>query len=284
MTQLKYSEFPPTLQLIPYIDCFWELKGSIGDSVNSPERILPNGYSELIFNLADPISRIENSCEVKSRYKSYVVGQSRKAVHIQPQGRIDLFGVSFRTAGAYPFFKQPLIGLTDKIVDLGSLWGKLAPNLEEKIGNVSSTHMRIEVITKALLYILSTSKLQIDSSVFPAVQAIILSGGQGKIGHIADTLSISRRLLEKKFSRFVGISPKSLARITRFQSIFDSVNIAKGCDWASAVFKCGYFDQAHFIKDFKEFCGQTPTLYVETEQQIAKNFYKVPQRAHFYNT
>jgi AraC-like DNA-binding protein len=284
MTNVTYRQFRPSVQLLPFIECYWELKGSVNGKPDPPEQLLPDGCAELIFNLADPIARIEGSRIIKAGYRSYIVGQSRSAVHIQPLGAIHLFGVSFRAGGAYPFLRLPLNELTDQIIPLDLIWSEPASEIEDRIGNAGTISGRIRIVEDVLFQLLSNGQYSVDHSIVSGVRTIISSGGSIPINALANNFGIGRRRLEKNFARYVGISPKSLARIIRFQEIFHLVKDGTDFDWADAVFKCGYFDQAHLIKDFKAFCGRPPTAYFNDSHHLARHFRRPNRGAHSYKT
>jgi AraC-like DNA-binding protein len=260
------------------------LAGSTNDASEPRERILPDGCIELIFNLADPITRFDGPQPAETGFRSYVAGQFRSAVHLQPQGKIHLFGVRFRPSGGYPFLRQPLNEFTDRVVALDQVWGQAAGELEEQIRSAPSTASRIEIVEVRLLRVLTAGGEEVDRTVIGAVQTIMSSSGLVPIVALADHLGVTRRRLEKTFSRYVGLSPKSLARVIRFQDVFRAVNQGGTFDWAAVIIECGYYDQAHLIKDFQAFCGQAPTAYFEDSHRLARYFRRANRRAHFYKT
>ncbi|MCP4609521.1 MAG: AraC family transcriptional regulator [Planctomycetes bacterium] len=284
MTSLTYTEFQPCRPLGFFVKCFWQLEGSANIDPGPPERILPDGCSELIFNFADPLTRFDGIRKLTRSPRTYFVGQTLRPVCVIPQGKIDLFGVSFLPAGAYPFIRLPQTELTGRIVGLDLIWGRSFVDVEQQIIAATSRSLRISIMEKYLLACLGAGQSFNNYAVAEAVRRIVQTGGQLRMDRLAETLSISLRRLQKEFALKVGISPKSLARIIRFQNVFRNVDNCHGFDWANAVVAGGYFDQSHLIKDFQFFCGQSPARYFEGSHNLAEHFRSVNRGAHSYNT
>ncbi len=99
---MRYRAIPPSPYLAKYIECFWTLESDDKLSTASPERILPDGCVELIFNLADPFKRYHANGTTEIQPKTLITGQMRRYAMIEPTGRVKLLGVRFQPSGAYP--------------------------------------------------------------------------------------------------------------------------------------------------------------------------------------
>jgi AraC-like DNA-binding protein len=97
--------------------------------------------------------------------------------------------------------------------------------------------------------------------------------GMITITSICDELSVSERYLQKLFQKYVGLSPKFFARIVRFSHIFNVIK-EEDPDWAEIVYQAGYYDQSHFIRNFKAFTGEDPSQYIFAEKTLANFFMK----------
>jgi AraC-like DNA-binding protein len=202
---------------------------------------------------------------------------------IEPTGRIDLLGVRFRPDGAYPFLKLPSQELTGSIASLDQVSAKLDREIDSRVQDSVSIPERIASMEKILVR-------QLDGVEGPdvvlrgAIEMILRTSGQISIDALADRLGVSGRQLERKFRQRVGIEPKLLCRIIRFQEIFQALERSEEGRWLSAALDCGYYDQAHFIRDFKRFSGLCPSSYFRESPMLAHYFTRKDRPSDLYNT
>lgn len=235
------------------------------------ERIVPDGRMEMVFNLADPFLQ-QTDGRLGAQPRMLVIGEVRRPVIVVPAQRVAMLGVRFRPGGVRPFFPFPVSELTDSIIELESAWGAMVLELEEKLHAAASMPERIGVLESFLLK-RGGERLQPDMMVVAAVDDIMTSGGITRIEQLAERLGISGRQLERRFMTTVGITPKVFSRIIRFQRVFKVVERRDPlADWHSIAFKAGYYDQAHFIRDFKEFAGLTPSAYFAQMNLMSEHF------------
>ena len=235
------------------------------------DRILPDGCVELIFNYLDPINRLENDDVTEAHSRSFIAGQIKTAIQIQPTGRVGLFGIRFHPHGAYPILKSPLYEFTDKVIALNSVWGKFTKEIEDRILTAQTNRDRVNIIEEILLKRIYSDNYSKDYFVDASVNFIIDHRGLVSIENLSNEIGISRRQLEKKFKSFVGIGPKLFARIIRFQNILKAIDKNRGYDWLSIINKGDYYDQSHLIKDFKAFSGQNPSSYFKEKHLLQNN-------------
>ncbi|MGH7600000.1 MAG: AraC family transcriptional regulator [bacterium] len=280
---MRYRAIPPSPYLAKYIECFWTLEGHEKYSEASPERILPDGCVELIFNLADAFKRYHSNRALEIQPQTLIAGQMRRYAMIEPTGRVKLFGVRFHPGGAYPFFQFPLNELTDQIIGFDSVWNRAGKELADKIQSARSVRERIRIIETALLARLE-QRNNADHLVNTAVKTIVAREGLVSIERLRQNLGIGERQLERKFQTAVGITPKFLCRTLRFQKVFKAVERNQAVNWSFIASECGYYDQAHFIHDFKEFSGQNPTAYFSQDYEMSEYFTRKKRLSDFYNT
>ncbi len=166
--------------------------------------------------------------------------------------------VKFKPGGAASFFRLPLHELFGQSLSLDLLAPRSASiRVEEQLGEARSDTARIEVIEDFLL----SCKVDQpeDKLAIAAVQLITQSGGAIRIAELAKQLYTSASPLEKRFRSRIGASPKKFAQIIRFQNLLASSGNVHSA--AAKAYEGGYFDQAHFINDFRRFSGQTPQAF-----------------------
>ena len=247
--------------LMPYIEHLWMARGYL--SKNWRNMILPDGAVELIVNLGDP----QRLCDPRDHSKStlfrhsWVSGERREPIVIDEEGHVDLVGVRFKPGGAWPFLSLPISEFTGRVVELEAILGREAEELSGRMSEVSDEDERFRLLQSWLLL-----RLRRGAPPTPAVRYalnLIRSGTEGlRIGHIPEKIGVSHKHLLREFDRCVGLPPKLFARLCAFQRAIGSIAQKTELNWADVATTCGYYDQAHFIHEFRAFSGFTPTMYL----------------------
>jgi AraC-like DNA-binding protein len=211
-----------------------------------------------------------------------VVGQMSGWIRVSTAKRIDLLGIRFRPAGAFPFLRLPAVECAGATIDAHAI----SPAIAEAAGRASSetsTSGRLSVIETALLQLLGRHEREADAAVGEAVRLILQRHGNVGIEGLAERLALHPRALERRFARHVGLSPKLLARITRFQHVFRAFD--SGDDgWARVATHCGYYDQSHLLRDFRQFAGESPALLAAHEIPLTRAFLRANRLSEFSYT
>jgi transcriptional regulator GlxA family with amidase domain len=193
-----------------------------------------------------------------------------------------LWGIRFRPAGAFAFLHVPMLQLTDQIIAGEAFLKRWANELHERLGAACSSRASIKLIEAALLR-RRHERWQCDALIEEAVRRIVATDGRVKIERLFAELGLSNRQIERKFQIMVGLSPKMLARVLRFQSVFTSAGHAAGA-WSAVAVDCGYYDQAHLIRDFQQFAGQNPSPFLLEQTEMSAHFTRKNRMSVFYNT
>lgn len=273
---MRYCEITPKPPLNSFVECFWTLEGD-GPGGDSPERILPDGCVELILNFGARFSQHTNGARVLQP-RHFLVGQMTGPILISPTGRVELLGIRFHPGGTSGFMRVPMHEVTDHVTELGSL----SPELERELLNVSEDLASLPEKMKAVESVLMSRILTTSLSMQLAAR-IVSSAGLISVDQLALDAGISSRQLERRFMREVGVGPKLLSRILRFQQVFRAVERSDSA-WASIAIECGYYDQAHLIRDFNQFAQQTPSVLFAEQTALAESFTRKTRTSHFSNT
>jgi len=268
---MRYIEVRPKAPLSDHVECFWLLEGDARGQSGPPERLLPDGCVELILNFGDPFQEhLPEASTARLQPLRFVVGQMTRPVLISPTGWIELLGVRFAPAGALPFMRIPLHEFTDSISALSDI----APALDREVSGYASLAGGLQAkaarVESLLLRLMDSGRVD-TSHVRAATRHIVASGGRITVDKLASDSGISGRQLERRFLKEVGLSPKLLLRILRFQQVFRAVEQVN-MNWASVAADCGYYDQAHLIRDFRQFAGRTPSLQFEDFTRFSEMF------------
>ena len=228
------------------------------------ERVLPTGGPQLIVNLGGNETRVyENTARglyCRSAPGSILTGITTHAQIIDTAGQECVAGIAFRPGGTVPFFRVPAFELSDRETPVAALWGARAEvRLRQQLLEPVSTNEILDVLEASLLAAWR------DRAVHPAVTFAIdvfESQPQGaRIDRVADAVGLSAKRFIERFKAEVGVTPKRFCRLLRFQRAVKQAHRAVPVDWTRLALECGYFDQAHFIHEFRRFSGLTPREY-----------------------
>jgi len=277
---MRYREISPRPPLSSFVECFWTLEGDGPQPGAAPERILPDGCVELILNFGERFSQHnDNGRELQPRH--FLVGQMSGPILISPNGAVELLGIRFHPGGTSAFMRVPMNALTDRIAELGSLSSELERELLSVSECLPALDEKIAAVEAALIgRLLSSSQ---KSSAMRLAARIVQSAGVISVDQLASDAGISSRQLERRFMREIGVGPKLLSRILRFQQVFRAVERVDSA-WASIAVECGYYDQAHLIRDFNQFAGQTPSVLLAERSALTDAFTRKARTSYFSNT
>lgn len=254
---VTYQEYPIHPSLAPFVKVIWSLE-SRRAIYNAPrERILPDGCVELVFHFHDPFRTYPAGLDGAIQPRSFVVGQMRRFLEIQPAGRMGLLAVRFHVRGAYLFFHGPLSDVTGEDVALEELWGERGRELTEQVALARQMRARVALVESALLGLMRDGE-RFDRTVDRCLEIIEQAEGNVNVAHLASEVGASRRQLTRQFQETVGMSPKEFGRVRRFLRAVRALSAGRHGTMADVAHTCGYFDQAHFNHDFRDMAGMTP--------------------------
>jgi AraC-like DNA-binding protein len=210
------------------------------------ERILPTGESALIIDLGE-------------RGGAGISGPQSESFVIDVASQFAVAGVQFTPGGAFVFFDPPQQEIANRHVALDALWGGLAATLREQVLAAGSPAERLDAIERVLLTRLTCGRLP-HPAVLYAVQQFDRRT-HATVANVVHGIGLSHRRFLDLFTAQVGLTPKRFARVRRFQRILRRLREGGAVDWVEVALSCGYYDQAHFIKEFAAFSGVNPTTY-----------------------
>ncbi len=266
---MQYFETLPSLALRPFIKRFWSLEQTAADALNSREPVLPDGCFEIVFNLSDRFWRFDSQERFDLQPQTLVAGQMTRRIVIGPSGNVKLFGIRFQPVGAHGFFGFPMCDLTDRIESLDSLMRVGGDEIEEKLWNASSFRERISIIESLMPQRnCDGSDVKLDK----AVDAVAAHRGRVSVSRLAASLGWSERKLERDFKTFVGVSPKTFARINRFSGVVRALETTGPSKLLDHAHEFGYYDQSHMINEFRGFAGESPTAFYDRSHRLSELF------------
>jgi len=272
---VNYVERKPLRVLSEYLECFW-FASSAAAPGGVPDRVVPDGCIEWIFHLEAPFKRLSQANAWETQPRSFVVGELTRFILLQPTGPVATMGVRFRPGGAYRFLPFPVALLTDSFVPTNNIWGRLGDDLEAAVLSARSHQHRQHAIETFLLsrLIASEPRRRFDA----AIREVMRTRGQVRVQQLATTVGCSTRQLEREFRAGAGLSPKALTRIIRFQEVLRVVGEDALRQWVNIALDCGFADQPHLVRDFRNLSGQSPTERHASPAGELSRYFVSPQR------
>ena len=255
-----YRELDTHAGLAPYVQLVWMMESEHADDHASRSLIMPDGIVEVVFHYGDPWITTVAGGKRTVQPKSFAISQMRRCIEIESNGRTGFVSVRFYPWGAYHFFDEPVSSFLDDTVGTETLWPSYHEDLMENLRAAPGGAGYACIVQRFLLDRLKEYRKD-DGALDEAVKLIRSSGGQLSIEEVGQRVGLSRKQLERKFASTVGTTPKTFARISRFLSICHHLEGHRQKTLTQLAYECGYFDQAHFIREFTAFSGFTPKAF-----------------------
>jgi AraC-like DNA-binding protein len=257
----------PRPPLDKFVETFWLWEGVTRP--HSRERILPDGSMQIIINLAaDRVPLYDRDTgELRGSTRGVLLCGPRSTYSvIDTSSQLSVLGFHFKPGGMLPFLRMPLDEFHDEEIGLDCLWGRVADELRDR---VLSARGRAAMFEAAEQYLLERAVRGFERHPAVAFAICELCGYcDVSISSITDRTGLSSRRFAEVFRQEIGMNPKVFSRVHRFQRAVRTVGgDGQNIDWADVALACGYYDQAHFIHDFREFSGLAPSTYLRTRTE-----------------
>lgn len=259
---MRFFSYNPSPPLSEFVALLWLYEGYAPE--HGKERVLPDGSVELVINLREDALRVydrQDTERFESFGRSLVSGPRAEYIVIDTVSRASIMGVHFRPGGAFPFLGLPACELQGLTVALEDLWGRAAAELREQLLAAASPEEKFRILERVLLA-QAARPLARHPAVGFALKTLRAGPHARTVSQLAGQTGLSARRFIQLFSEEVGLTPKLFCRIRRFQRVLRLVEHAPRVEWADVALTCGYFDQSHFIHDFRAFAGLNPTAYL----------------------
>jgi AraC-like DNA-binding protein len=256
---MNYQTYPVDVSLEGIVKCFWSLEAPRQQNVER-QRIVPDGCMEMIFHTGDLFQQFLPGGEIIWQPRSFVFGQITQPLEIAPSGVTGIMAARFEPDGFAPFLSLPLEQMENRAVPLVELFGEEGILIEQQVLQAQTYEERKQQMTTFLINRMRSSQY-LNSFIRGCVDTLLKSQGQITVDTLAAQAGISRRQLERKFSGAIGLSPKQLSKMIRLQAAIKRIDQKQYENLTALAHESGYFDQAHFIKDFKEFSGISPRQF-----------------------
>lgn len=227
------------------------------------ERILPTGTAQLIVNLQQDQTRsydAEREMRCEAMAGTVLAGVRSRYSVIDTAEQEYVMGVVFRPGGLPSFLKAPAFEAADLDVPLEAVWGsRRVDALRDRLLAARGPEAKLDALEQALLE--TWRPMRPHPAVAFALGTFARRPHATSIAAVAEAVGLSSKRFIERFKSEVGLTPKRYCRILRFQRALTSAHRGRAIDWTDLALGCGYFDQAHFIHDFRAFSGLTPRTW-----------------------
>ncbi len=258
MRLVKYKPGPP---LDRFIQMFWYSHGYVPG--HGRDRIMPCGNCGMILNLRENQCRVydrENPSQCRTSSGISVVGPGTEYFVIDTAEQYSVVGVEFRPGGAFSILGPPE-ELHGRHVSLEDIWGAEAADLRIQVLEAATPEKMFCVLERAFL-----ARVGPEVEVHPAVRFALgrfhAAPAGDTVAEVKNAIGLSPRRFVQVFREQVGLNPKLYCRVRRFRQVLAAIGAGRPVEWSRVAMDAGYFDQAHFIHDFKAFSGVSPRAYV----------------------
>lgn len=263
---MRYENFEPSNALKSLVKEYWVFEND--DPTAEQQKIIPDGYSEIIIHYGDPY-RINLSGQWETQSQMLFSSQISKFFYLENSGRSGMIGIKLYPTAFNELFQMDVSDLTDRVVPLNEIVPERIEGLKSLQEQNIAMEQRRQLAERWLLDQLSEVSYQ--EKIRKCMEMIFETHGMIDIDQMASTIELSTRQLERLFKKVIGLTPKFYCRIIRFNYIFEVIKEQKD-SWIRTALQSGFFDQSHFIKNFKEFTGEEPSNYGFDEVNLANFF------------
>lgn len=259
MDSLKVTRYRPRRPLLQrLVKHYWALRTERPTALH--HRLLPVINIDLVFDLSCP-GTYSSGKKVERVPRYSFRGVSDEYYIVRQAGKLDMLGVSFFPGGLYSLLKSPLSEFRNRTVDLDTVIHDSVMALDQRLGATESTLHRIEALEAYLMELIDPGLIP-PADTNRLIRTFCAQTEQLSVKSFCDQHGIGQRALERLFHVWIGVNPKAFNRINRFRWILNRLLDKRYSDLTSLAYEYGYYDQAHFIKDFRSFTGCSPSHFV----------------------
>lgn len=260
---MRYRQHPVSPDLGPWVERLWELEGTC-PVTEVPQTIAPDGRMELIFHFGDPAMQ-----GGILQPHSLITGQFLQALCLNPRGTMDAIGIRLRPEAGRAVMGIPCHEFSGRILPMEDVLGGWARAARERAGQFHDAPGRLASILDSLRQLVRFSP---DPLVTESVRRIETLCGRGTVDRFWSGLGLSARQWERRFLSATGLTPKELARITRFQHAISLYEAGCWDRWADLAMECGFYDQSHLANEFRVFSGSSPESFFRNPPELTSLF------------
>ena len=272
---MRYTEVFPDDVFSRHIESYWHLSPFSGDKEAPLKLLLPTCTFNIIFT--------DQPCFVKSKMNTWIFlpagaaffGQRNSCIHIKTKHRLNLCGVRFKPFAFAQIINMPIFKLNDAFLSLDQLFviNRLTSSLIRQIIETRESVLKLQLLND-LMYVLFKNSLSVDETLRAQLNYIMDRRGAVKVSEIFEEFKVSKVTLRKNFINKVGLTPKKVSQIWRINYVLQMKEDCPEKSLTALCLEAGFYDQAHFIKDFKLLFGVPPRKFFTQNTPLVKVAYQ----------
>lgn len=270
---MLYKSYKPSVTLQPYVEEYIIIGSNDKNDHVATDKFIPRLGGAMLFHLGNT-PNLKQDDKTIALPKVFLTGQQNKYSFIEPMQQFDMVITRFKPTGIYYLFEIPPIEISNGFVDATQYFGVEVEMLYQQIAETVTIDDRIVLAEAFFLNKLMHSKTNSDKDrdlINNIIDKIIESKGCIKIKELIRPLPIEERTLRRKFQIQTGSNVKTFSRLVKFNNIIQELIQNPSIKMMDIVTSYGYFDQTHFINDFKDIYGETPFFFLKRNKQNAQN-------------
>jgi AraC-like DNA-binding protein len=259
---MLYRLYNPPPPLSAFVGCIWYSQGLQG--THARERLLPNGEAAIVFDLREEpvcIYDAQDAAKFEMHAPAIFCGARTDCFVIDTSRQERVIGIQFRPGGARPFLTMPADEVAEGTYSLEDVWPRSAVEVRERLLGAASVEAMFGILERALLTQMDLS-LSLHPAVAYATGRLARPAENLRVSDVAERTGLSMRRLGDLFRMQTGLSPKAFHQVRRFQRVLQLLRREREADFAALALGCGFYDQAHFVHEFRRFAGMTPGEYL----------------------
>jgi AraC-like DNA-binding protein len=272
---IQFRTYPVAPQLKGYIYKIWLFKSSQPMPNDDMKLVVPTGRLLMVMPFRNGLTGRKNGeTYIAKTHTLALVGMSDcpSIVDAETNGPVGIIGVEFSSLGAYRFFHFNLNNIANRLYHLSDLLHPVAKELEATLQDSPDADDKIKILQQFLLSLYR--KTEQDKLFEYCIHQIDSSDGNIRIKELERQTGYSSRWLNMKFENMLGMSPKNLGSILRFQKNYQAMISNPVGFFNQKDFFDHYHDESHFIKNFKRYTGYAPSKILQLKNEFGKTFYK----------
>jgi AraC-like DNA-binding protein len=262
-----YREIAPHPKLRRYIKCFWMLDHDYRNSFHDHERLWADVHTELIFTSGQRY--FTKTGKRKMLPASFVIGPYQKELELFSSGRTALVAARFWPWGFHAVSRIAMSRLKNTVQNMATVFA-CNNALPGELARIANPHMKIAALEQSLLNIFDRNQSKLLSR--DVASAILDAEGIVRVSDLSREHGLHGRRLQRVFLDEIGMPAKMFSRIVRFNHAMKTIQSDPDVELLSLTYACGYSDQAHFTRNFREMFGITPADFKARMQEARKRF------------
>ncbi|RKP48087.1 AraC family transcriptional regulator [Cohnella endophytica] len=242
----KLSRYDPAERLRTFVQHYWVVEWDLRGQEPYRQTVLSHPNVNLVIE--------------RGNTRIYGIWEKTSTQVLQGKGRV--FAVKFNPGGFYPFWRKPLSNLTRQSLAIEDVFGTEALTLEEDILSRDDVGSQVERMNRFLLERLPEQPDDNVELLNEIVATLVSDHGILRVEQLASRFSLGARTIQRLFDKYVGVSPKGVIQRFRLHEVTERIEKGENVDWVQLSHDMGYYDQAHFIRDFKAIMDKSPEEYV----------------------